>query len=101
MLSPLPPHRPLPILPPRHSKRYPLFHAKDGVVSTTNGMGWDMVPFGTGDIDYTTFFSRVGQPNYRNPMVEDDNSPTATDPAQRSEERRVGKECRSRWSPYH
>src|SRR5688572_11178033 len=24
-----------------------------------------------------------------------------TDPALRSEERRVGKECRSRWSPYH
>ena len=23
------------------------------------------------------------------------------DPAMRSEERRVGKECRSRWSPYH
>ena len=23
------------------------------------------------------------------------------DNAQRSEERRVGKECRSRWSPYH
>src|SRR3712207_7862745 len=23
------------------------------------------------------------------------------DPAVRSEERRVGKECRSRWSPYH
>ena len=23
------------------------------------------------------------------------------DPAARSEERRVGKECRSRWSPYH
>ena len=22
-------------------------------------------------------------------------------PVQRSEERRVGKECRSRWSPYH
>ena len=22
-------------------------------------------------------------------------------PKQRSEERRVGKECRSRWSPYH
>ena len=22
-------------------------------------------------------------------------------PGQRSEERRVGKECRSRWSPYH
>jgi len=25
----------------------------------------------------------------------------AADPANRSEERRVGKECRSRWSPYH
>src|SRR3712207_9090308 len=24
-----------------------------------------------------------------------------SDPAGRSEERRVGKECRSRWSPYH
>ena len=24
-----------------------------------------------------------------------------TTPAERSEERRVGKECRSRWSPYH
>ena len=23
------------------------------------------------------------------------------DPSTRSEERRVGKECRSRWSPYH
>ena len=23
------------------------------------------------------------------------------DEAERSEERRVGKECRSRWSPYH
>src|SRR2546427_44396 len=26
---------------------------------------------------------------------------TRTTPARRSEERRVGKECRSRWSPYH
>ena len=25
----------------------------------------------------------------------------ATTPTTRSEERRVGKECRSRWSPYH
>ena len=25
----------------------------------------------------------------------------SADPAARSEERRVGKECRSRWSPYH
>src|SRR5258708_34664436 len=26
---------------------------------------------------------------------------TSTEPLRRSEERRVGKECRSRWSPYH
>ncbi|MEZ7006033.1 sugar phosphate isomerase/epimerase family protein [Streptomyces sp. AD55] len=66
----------------RHNKRYPLFHAKDGVVSTTNGMGYEMVPFGTGVIDYTGFFSRVGERDYHHPMVEDDNAPSATDPGQ-------------------
>ena len=29
------------------------------------------------------------------------NTATSSEPAVRSEERRVGKECRSRWSPYH
>ena len=29
------------------------------------------------------------------------NSPREFTPDKRSEERRVGKECRSRWSPYH
>ena len=29
------------------------------------------------------------------------NLPQASSELQRSEERRVGKECRSRWSPYH
>ena len=29
------------------------------------------------------------------------NIPLAIDLCYRSEERRVGKECRSRWSPYH
>ena len=28
-------------------------------------------------------------------------SKTVIQPGKRSEERRVGKECRSRWSPYH
>ena len=32
-----------------------------------------------------------GDPGKINPLI----------PAERSEERRVGKECRSRWSPYH
>ena len=31
----------------------------------------------------------------------DINYTTTTENEQRSEERRVGKECRSRWSPYH
>ena len=30
-----------------------------------------------------------------------DKDPEGTSVAVRSEERRVGKECRSRWSPYH
>ena len=65
----------------RHDRRYPLFHAKDGVVNTTNGLGYDMVPFGTGVIDYTTFFSRVGHRERHHPMVEQDNAPSTTDPA--------------------
>ena len=36
----------------------------------------------------THFFCTIGNPNKRRPEC-------------RSEERRVGKECRSRWSPYH
>ena len=34
------------------------------------------------------------------PLI-DDKSPISADYIGRSEERRVGKECRSRWSPYH
>ena len=33
--------------------------------------------------------------------IKDTQDPTLTFLAARSEERRVGKECRSRWSPYH
>lgn len=73
-----------------HNKRYPLFHAKDGVVNTTSGQGYDMVPFGTGVIDYRTFLSRVGQVNYRNPMVEQDNAPSSTDLAQSLTHARIG-----------
>ena len=40
-------------------------------------------------------------------LLNDDNNSKSGDdslllnPKERSEERRVGKECRSRWSPYH
>ena len=39
---------------------------------------------------------RFALPGARTPR-----SPSETYPYPRSEERRVGKECRSRWSPYH
>ena len=35
------------------------------------------------------------------PVVPTDPTDPVNPPPTRSEERRVGKECRSRWSPYH
>ncbi|MFE9819164.1 sugar phosphate isomerase/epimerase family protein [Streptomyces sp. NPDC005773] len=75
-----------------HNKRYPLFHAKDGIINTANGQGYDMVPFGTGVIDYRTFFRRVGQAQYRNPMVEQDTAPSSTDLAQSLKQARISYE---------
>lgn len=74
----------------RNSARFPLFHAKDGVVNPQSGLGYDMVPFGTGDIDYRRFFTRVGAKNYRNPMVEQDNAPSTTVPGQSLDFARIG-----------
>ncbi|MCW2879481.1 MAG: hypothetical protein JWQ95_3581 [Sphaerisporangium sp.] len=63
------------------TKRFPLFHAKDGKSNPATGNGYDMVPFGTGDIDYAGFFSGMGAKGYHNPMYEQDNAPGgATDP---------------------
>jgi sugar phosphate isomerase/epimerase len=73
-----------------HDRRYPLFHAKDGVLNPASGNGYDMVPFGTGVIDYRSFFSRVGHRSAHHPMVEQDNAPSPTDPAQSLEHARIG-----------
>ncbi|GAB3155673.1 sugar phosphate isomerase/epimerase family protein [Microbispora hainanensis] len=65
------------------TKRFPLFHAKDGKINTGTSNGYDMVPFGTGDIDYKSFFSEMGAKGYHNPMYEQDNAPGgAANPAQ-------------------
>lgn len=65
------------------TKRFPLFHAKDGKINTGTSNGYDMVPFGTGDIDYKSFFSQMGAKGYHNPMYEQDNAPGGTaNPAQ-------------------
>ncbi|MFJ4770097.1 sugar phosphate isomerase/epimerase family protein [Streptomyces uncialis] len=74
----------------RNGSRYPLFHAKDGTVNESSGNGYDMVPFGTGDIDYERFFSRVGRKTYHNPMVEQDNAPSGSAPAQSLDHARTG-----------
>ena len=39
--------------------------------------------------------------NYHRGISESTTEAVLTDVVDRSEERRVGKECRSRWSPYH
>ncbi|WP_336922233.1 sugar phosphate isomerase/epimerase family protein [Aquipuribacter sp. SD81] len=58
----------------QHTQRYPLFHAKDGASMPGTTNGYSMVPFGTGDIDYSEFFRRVGAKGYHNPMYEQDNA---------------------------
>jgi sugar phosphate isomerase/epimerase len=55
--------------------RFPLFHAKDGRSNPNTANGYDMVPFGTGDIDYRSFFATMGAKGYHNPMWEQDNAP--------------------------
>jgi sugar phosphate isomerase/epimerase len=57
-----------------NSQRFPLFHAKDGRRNPNSPNGYDIVSFGQGDIDFTTFFQRVGTKGYRNPMWEQDNA---------------------------
>lgn len=57
------------------TQRFPLFHAKDGRSNPATANGYDMVPFGQGDIDYTTFFQRIGAKGYHNPMWEQDTAP--------------------------
>ena len=49
--------------------------AKDGRKDTTQANGYVMTPFGEGDIDYSTFFRRVGAKGSHNPMWEQDTAP--------------------------
>lgn len=64
-------------------KRYPLFHAKDGDSRPDLPNGWEMTPFGLGDIDYRTFLGSTGGPSgYHNPMWEQDTAPSTENPAQ-------------------
>ncbi|GLY18239.1 sugar phosphate isomerase/epimerase [Kineosporia rhizophila] len=71
--------------------RFPLFHAKDGEPDQDVPNGYNIVPFGTGQIDYEKFFRRVGRTDSRNPMVEQDTAPGGTTaPAQSLQHARIG-----------
>src|SRR2546429_7054040 len=63
------------------------------IFSGVSGMSMCRTP--SGESASTTELTTAGE----HPIVPA--SPTPFTPSGRSEERRVGKECRSRWSPYH
>ncbi|GAA0404731.1 AP endonuclease [Acrocarpospora corrugata] len=65
-----------------NQKRYPLFHIKDGKLNPASSNGYDMVPFGTGDIGYKEFFNRVKVRDKHHPMYEQDNAPSGPNPGQ-------------------
>jgi len=63
--------------------RFPLFHAKDGNKNPAAGNGYDMVPLGTGDINFQQFFQTIGDQNFHHANWEQDTAPGgATAPAQ-------------------
>ncbi|GID91811.1 sugar phosphate isomerase/epimerase family protein [Amorphoplanes digitatis] len=65
-----------------NSRRFPLFHVKDGARDDTRADGHVMTPLGEGDIDFRSFFAAVGDPDFRHPNWEQDTAPGgAADPA--------------------
>ncbi|MEV6811225.1 sugar phosphate isomerase/epimerase [Micromonospora sp. NPDC051296] len=60
------------------TKRFPLFHAKDGRRNPALTNGYEMTPLGEGDIDYGNFFANMGAKGYHNPMWEQDTAPGGT-----------------------
>jgi sugar phosphate isomerase/epimerase len=63
------------------TQRFPLFHAKDGASVPGSAAGYTIVPFGQGDIDYRTFFQRIGAKGAHNSMYEQDNAASVFPPA--------------------
>lgn len=56
-------------------KRFPLFHAKDGNKNTAVPNGYDMVPFGEGDIQFQQFFQTIGERDFHHANWEQDTAP--------------------------
>ncbi|MEV4846564.1 sugar phosphate isomerase/epimerase [Micromonospora matsumotoense] len=62
----------------RRSKRFPLFHAKDGNRNTTLPNGYEMIPLGEGDINFQQFFQTIGESDFHHANWEMDTAPGGT-----------------------
>ena len=72
----------------------------------TGFIGNNLLIFLLKDFEYVVNFERNNQVTIHSKSGKENTSLSKElinkfDAGQRSEERRVGKECRSRWSPYH
>src|SRR6202047_140872 len=77
---------------PRPPPLLAFFQAEDGIrVRTVTGVQTCALPI----------FAMARLSSWSSPAISLPSSATMISPILRSEERRVGKECRSRWSPYH
>ena len=77
-------------------------HFRDDKIHTLNAankISWDGTGSGASQWAISSYFARVSY-NYDSKYMLTMNM-RADGSSKRSEERRVGKECRSRWSPYH
>ncbi|MFE6736459.1 sugar phosphate isomerase/epimerase family protein [Microbacterium sp. NPDC057650] len=64
----------------RDPDRFPLLHLKDGKLNPDNPMGYDIIEFGAGDIDYARFLSPLRNRGQRWGMYEQDNAATTAVP---------------------
>ncbi|MDG4828948.1 sugar phosphate isomerase/epimerase [Solwaraspora sp. WMMD1047] len=59
----------------RRTKRFPLFHAKDGNRNSALTNGYEMTPLGEGDINFQQFFQTIGEPDFHHANWEMDTAP--------------------------
>jgi sugar phosphate isomerase/epimerase len=57
------------------TKRFPLFHAKDGIKDATQANGLVMAPLGRGQINFQQFFQTIGDPEFHHANWEQDTAP--------------------------
>jgi sugar phosphate isomerase/epimerase len=60
------------------TKRFPLFHAKDGNKNTALPNGYEMTPLGKGDINFQQFFQAIGEQKFHHANWEQDTAPGGT-----------------------